>query len=74
MKIAVSGKGGAGKTLREFFTSNPLGFKFLGFVPYDQAWVAATRANLPILDSSQRITAAVPDIHQALLTTRLESH
>jgi CO dehydrogenase maturation factor len=71
--IAVVGNKIRSQLEREFLISNLPGFEFLGFIPYDQALVEADLANLPILDSSQQIMAAVKDIHQALLSTRVES-
>ena len=53
---------------REFLVSNLLHFKFLGFIPYDQAIVEADLANLPLLDSSQQIINEVRNIYQALLS------
>ena len=57
---------------REFLISSLPGFEFLGFIPYDQAIVDADLANLSLLDSSQQVIAAVKDIYQALLSTRME--
>ena len=54
---------------REFLISSLPGFDFLGFIPYDQAIVAADLANLPLLDSSQQIITEVRNIYQALLST-----
>ena len=67
--IAVVGNKIRNQSDREFLISNLPGFKFLGFIPYDQALVDADLANLPILDSSQPIIAAVKDIYQATLST-----
>jgi len=54
---------------REFLVSNLPDFKFLGFIPYDQAIVDADLANLPLLDSSQQIINEVRNIYQVLLST-----
>jgi CO dehydrogenase maturation factor len=54
---------------KEFLTSSLQGFKFLGFIPYDQAIVAADVSNRPVLDASPKVKAAVRDIYQALLST-----
>ncbi len=67
--IAVVGNKIRSQSEKEFLISNLPGFEFLGFIPYDQAIVDADLANLPILDSSQQIIAAVEDIYQALLST-----
>ncbi len=67
--VAVVGNKVRNQSDREFIISSLPGFEFLGFIPYDQAIVDADLANLPILDSSQQITAAVKDIYQALLST-----
>ncbi len=67
--IAVVGNKIRSQSEKEFLISNLPGFEFLGFIPYDQAIVNADLANLPILDSSQQIIAAVKDIYQALLST-----
>ncbi len=53
---------------REFLISVLPNFEFLGFIPYDQAIVAADQANRPLIDSSQPIMAVVKDIYQALLS------
>jgi len=67
--ITVVGNKIRSQSEREFLISNLPGFEFLGFIPYDQAIVDADLANLPILESSQQVTAAVKDIYQALLST-----
>lgn len=67
--VAVVGNKIRSQSEREFLISNLPGFEFLGFIPYDQALVDADLANLPILDSSQPIMAAVKDIYQALLSS-----
>jgi CO dehydrogenase maturation factor len=66
--VAVIGNKVRSQSEREFIVSSLLGFEFLGFIPYDQAVVDADLANLPILDSSQPVFAAVKDIYQALLS------
>ena len=67
--VAVVGNKVRSQTDREFLASGLPGFEFLGFIPYDQAIVDADLANLPVLDSSQQVMAAVKDIYQALLST-----
>ena len=52
---------------REFLTSSLQGFKFLGFIPYDQAIVEADVNNRPVLDASQKVINEVRKIYRALL-------
>ncbi|MBA7629747.1 hypothetical protein ES703_37251 [subsurface metagenome] len=52
---------------KEFITSSLPEFKFLGFIPYDQALVDADLANLPILDASPKVAGEVRNIYKALL-------
>lgn len=65
--IAIVGNKLRSQSDREFLISTLPGFEFLGFIPYDQALVAADLANLPLLDSSQQIINEVRNIYQALL-------
>jgi CO dehydrogenase maturation factor len=51
---------------KEFLISSLPGFEFLGFIPFDQSIVDADLANLPVLNSSQRVTSAVKEIYHAL--------
>ncbi|MDO8687059.1 MAG: hypothetical protein Q7K41_00560 [Dehalococcoidales bacterium] len=67
--IAVVGNKIRSQSDREFLQASLSGFEFLGFIPYDQALVDADQANLPLLDSSQSIVAAVKDIYRALLSS-----
>jgi CO dehydrogenase maturation factor len=53
---------------KEFIISSLPEFKFLGFIPYDQALVDADLANLPILDASPRVAGEVRNIYKALLS------
>ncbi len=53
---------------KEFITSSLPEFKFLGFIPYDQALVDADLANLPILDASPKVAGEVRNIYKALLS------
>ncbi len=66
--IAVVGNKVRTQSDREFLISSLPGFEFLGFIPYDQAIVDADLANLPILDASQKVKAAVREIYRALLS------
>ncbi|MFC1985522.1 AAA family ATPase [Chloroflexota bacterium] len=70
--VAVVGNKIRNQSDREFLISSLPGFEFLGFIPYDQAIVDADLANLSLLDSSQQVTAAVKNIYQVLLSTRIE--
>ncbi len=67
--VAVVGNKVRNQSDKEFVIASLPSFEFLGFIPYDQAIVDADLANLPILDSSRQIIAAVKDIYQALLST-----
>jgi len=67
--IALVGNKIRSKSDREFLISSLPGFEFLGFVPYDQAIIDADLAKLPLLDSSQQITAEVRNIYQTLLSS-----
>ena len=53
---------------KEFIISSLSEFKFLGFIPYDQALVDADLANLPILDASPKVAGEVRNIYKALLS------
>ncbi len=65
--IAVVGNRIRSQSEKEFLISSLPGFEFIGFIPYDQALIDADLANLPLLDSSQKIANEVRNIHQALL-------
>ena len=67
--IAVVGNKIRSQSEREFLITNLPDLEFLGFIPYDQALVDADLANLPLLDSSQQIVAAVKNIYQSLVCT-----
>ena len=56
---------------KEFLTSSLSGFKFLGFIPYDQAIVEADVNNRPVLDASQPVISEVRKIYNALLPTKV---
>jgi len=66
--IAVVGNKIRNPADKEFLISNLTGFDFLGFIPHDQAIVAADMAGLSLLEASQPVKRAVKDIYQALLT------
>jgi CO dehydrogenase maturation factor len=65
--IAIVGNKIRNQSEEKFLIANLPRFEFLGFIPYDQALADADLANLPILDSSQRIADAARNIYQALL-------
>ena len=67
--MAVVGNKVRSQLDREFLISNLPGFEFLGFIPYDQAIIEADLANLPLLDSSQRVVNEVRNIYQTLVST-----
>lgn len=67
--LAVVGNKIRSQSDKEFIISSLPGFDFLGFIPYDQALVDADLGNLPLIDSSQRITDEVRNIYQALFST-----
>ena len=67
--IAIVGNKVRNESEREFLTSSLPGFKFLGFIPYDQALVDADLANRPLLNASPQIIDEVRNIYQALLST-----
>jgi len=52
---------------KEFLTSSLPGFKFLGFIPYDQAIVEADVSNSSVLDASQPVNSEVEKIYHALM-------
>ena len=67
--IAVVGNKIRSQLEKEFLISSLSNFEFLGFIPYDQAIVEADLANLPLLNSSQRVITEVRNIFKALLST-----
>ena len=66
--IAIVGNKIRSQSEKEFINSSLPGFKFLGFIPYDQAIVEADLANQPILDASPQVIAEARNIHQALVS------
>lgn len=66
--LAVVGNKIRSQSDKEFIISGLPNFEFLGFIPYDQALVDADLSNLPLLDSSRRITDEIRNIYQALLS------
>jgi CO dehydrogenase maturation factor len=66
--IAIVGNKIRSPSDREFLLSSLPGFRFLGFIPYDQALVDADVDGRPVLSSSQQIISEVKNIYQALLS------
>ncbi len=69
-KLAVVGNKIRSQSDKDFLVSSLPGFKFLGFIPYDQAIVDADLANRPVLEASSLVLSTVKDIYQALLLTK----
>ena len=67
--IAVVGNKVRGQAENEFLISSLSDFKFLGFIPYDQAVVDADLAGLPPAGASQQVNREVQNIYQGLLAT-----
>ena len=65
--IAVVGNKVRSQAEKEFLISSLSNFKFLGFIPYDQAVVDADLANVSVVESSQRIINEVRKIYRALI-------
>lgn len=65
--IVVVGNKVRSQSEKEFLISSLSDFKFLGFIPYDQAVVDADLANVSVVDSSQQIIHEVRKIYQDLL-------
>ncbi len=63
MKIAISGKGGVGKTLLAALLS-----RIFAESGYSVIAIDADLANLPVLDASQQIITEVRNIYQALVS------
>ncbi|MDO8578392.1 MAG: carbon monoxide dehydrogenase accessory protein CooC [Dehalococcoidales bacterium] len=54
---------------KDFLVVNLPGFKFLGFIPYDQAVIDSDLANRPVLDASLPVISVVKEIYKSLLST-----
>jgi len=67
--VVVVGNKIRSQSEKEFLLSSLPGFKFLGFIPYDQALVDADLANRPLLDASQQITSEVENIYHTLVSS-----
>ncbi len=68
--ITVVGNKVRNQVEKEFLISSLSDFKFLGFIPYDQAIVDADLANVSVVDSSQPIINEVRKIYQALMSVQ----
>ena len=71
--IVVVGNKVRSQSEKEFLISSLADFKFLGFIPYDQAVVDADLANVSVVDSSQQIINEVRKIYQDLLPVQASS-
>ena len=67
--IAVVGNKIRDRQDKEQLAASLVGFKLLGFIPYDRAVVEAEMANLPVLDASPLVNREVSNIYQSLLST-----
>ncbi len=68
-RVAIVGNKVRSQSDEVFLRANLPGFRFIGFVPFDQAIVDGDLANLPILNASEKVVAAVKDICRTLGTT-----
>lgn len=66
--MVVVGNKVRNKSDEEFIRSSLPDFKFLGFIPYDQAIVDADLASTSVVDASQAVIREVSNIYQALLS------
>ncbi len=71
--IAVVGNKVRGEADREFIRSSFDGLSVIGFIPYDEAVVAADIAGRPVLEASPPVTSATEQIFQALVGTTVPS-
>jgi CO dehydrogenase maturation factor len=65
--IAVVANKVRSESEKKFLTSNLSGFKFLGFIPYDQSVVEADVNNRPVIDASPQVISEVKKIYSALI-------
>ncbi|MBA7607887.1 hypothetical protein ES703_15056 [subsurface metagenome] len=70
--ISVVGNKLRGQSDSEFIISSLPDFKFLGFIPYDQAIVEADLANLPLLYASAQVTNEAKNIYNKLMPVTQE--
>jgi len=67
--IAVVGNKIRDRQDKEQLAASLVGFKLLGFIPYDRAVVEAEMANRPVFDASSLVNREVSNIYQSLLST-----
>jgi len=67
--IALVGNKIRSQSDKDVLLSSLSGFEFLGFISYDQAFIDADLANLPLADASQQITNEARNIYHALQST-----
>jgi len=65
--ISVVGNKVRSQVEKEFLISSLPDFKFLGFIPYDQAIVEADLTNLPLLYASAQVTNEAKNIYNELM-------
>ena len=65
--IAIVGNKIRSQSDKEFLISSLPSFEFLGFIPYDQAIVAADLANQSLLDASPQVINEAKNIYQQLV-------
>ena len=70
--IAVVGNKIRSQSEKEFLISNLPHFDFLGFIPYDQAIVAADLANRSLLEASPQVASEVKNIYRRLVSVTSE--
>jgi len=67
-RVAIVGNKLRSQSDEAFLRASLPDFRFVGFVPFDQAIVEADLADLPVLNASEEVVAAVKGIYQTLLT------
>ena len=70
--IAVVGNKVRNQSDREYLISSLPGFRFLGFIPYDQAIVEADLSNRSLFDASPQVTNEIKNIYNQLITAKKE--
>jgi len=70
--ISVVGNKVRSQAEKEFLISSLPDFKFLGFIPYDQAIVEADLTNLPLLSASAQVTNEAKNIYNKLMPVTQE--
>lgn len=67
--IVIAGNKIKNEKEKDFLVASLPGFKFLGFIPYDQAVIDSDLAGRPVLDASHAVYLAVKEIYKSLLAT-----